>query len=131
MVDTVNISTLRDANDRYVIHFTNEGDGTGESNVIKVNLSNFVLKNGSAPTSSRIMKITYSGGSYNYVVLRWDHTTDDEIAVLSGNGELDFKTWGGKGDPGSAGDTGDILLTTDGNVDGAHYDILLDIVFEA
>ena len=131
MVDTVNISTLRDANDRYVIHITNEGDGTGESNVIKVNLSEFVLENGSAPTSSRIMTITYSVGSYNYVVLRWDHSTDDEIAVLSGNGKLDFTSWKGKGDPGSSGGTGDILLSTDGNVDGAHYDILLDIVFEA
>ncbi len=130
MPDTVDSAVILDnlgQSERYVIHLTNESDGTGEGGVIKVNISDFVLASGSAPSTTTVNSLHYSVGGFNYVVIEWQHTTNDEIAVLSGNGLLDFKGFGGKDDPGSTGGAGDIVLTTDGNIDGAHYDILLDI----
>ena len=62
---------------------------------------------------------------FNYVTLAWDHTTDDEIAVLSGQSVIDWSSIGGNVDPQSTGGTGDILLTTDGGADGSSYDITL------
>ena len=131
MVDTVSTTVIHDVNDRYVVHLTNECDGTGESAVAKVNISALTMKDGTVPTKTGIIDIQYSIGGFNYVVLEWDHSTNDEIAVLSGNGILEFGEWGSKLDPASAGGTGDIQLTTDGNVDGAHYDILLEMWLSA
>ncbi len=130
MVDTVDSTVILNTlgqSERYVIHLTNESDGTGESGVIKVNISDFLLASGSAPTTTTVNSIHYSIGGFNYVVVEWEHTTNDEIAVLSGNGLLEFTGFGGKDDPSSTGGAGDIVLTTDGSVDGGHYDILLDI----
>lgn len=128
MADTVDTLTIRNAvrlNGKLVQRFTNESDGTGESGVTKVDISTFTCPNGSAATKSVVYRIDYQVNGFNYVVLRWDHTADDEIAVLSGNGIFDLTKQGGRVDPASAGGTGDILLTTDGAVDGASYDITL------
>ena len=127
MADTVNIQVVYNGIRRQFIHLTNESDGTGESNVTKFNVSDFTDGTGLTATSSTIDLIEYSVSGFNYVVLEWDHTTNDEIAVLSGQGVNDWYAMGGKTDPGSSGGTGDILLTTDGAVDGASYDITLHI----
>ncbi len=133
MADTVNIQVIYNGIRRQFIHLTNESDGTGEneggggSGVTKFNVSDFTDGAGLTATRSTIDLIEYSVSGFNYVVLEWDHTTNDEIAVLSGQGTLDWYMAGGKTDPGSSGGTGDILLTTDGAVDGASYDITLHI----
>lgn len=128
MADTVDTLTIRNAvrlNGKLVVRLTNESDGTGESGVTKVDISTFTTPAGSAATYSVVERIDYQVNGFNYVTLRWDHTTDDEIAVLAGNGVLDLTRQGGRVDPKSTGGTGDILLTTDGAVDGASYDITL------
>ena len=53
-----------------------------------------------------------------------DRTTDQEIAVLQGNGEIDWTSAGGLLRTG-AGDTGDITLTTANHSSGDGYDITL------
>ncbi len=127
MADTVNTDTVHDGLYRQTVHLTNESDGTGESAVAKVDISTKTHggPNGIAATYSVIDLIEYSVSGFNYVVLEWDHTTNDEIAVLSGQGVVDWRDVGGKADPQSGGGTGDILLTTDGALDGAHYDITI------
>jgi hypothetical protein len=127
MADTVNIQVVYNGIRRQFIHLTNESDGTGESNVTKFNVSDFTDGSGLTATRSTIDLIEYSVTGFNYVVLRWDHTTDDEIAVLSGQGVIDWYAMNGKTDPGTTGGTGDILLTTDGGADGSMYDITLHI----
>ena len=57
------------------------------------------------------------------VILEWDHTTPDILAILSGQGVLDWGDIGGNTDPGSTGGTGDIILTTTGSV--GVYDITI------
>lgn len=124
MADNVTSTTVNDG--RYlVVHLTNESDGTGESAVAKVDISTFTDPHGNTGTYSAIDRIDYSVWGFNYVTLSWDATTDDEIAVLKGNGVIDFTPEGGKVDPKSSGTTGDIKLTTDGGADGSGYDILI------
>lgn len=121
MSDTVNTQVVRNGRE-YVVTLTNESDGTGESAVAKVDLS-AITNNGATPTYSTIYEIEYQVSGFNYVVLEWNHTTPDEIAVLKGSGLL---TWPeGLTDPRTSGGTGDIQLTTDGPFDGAGYTITI------
>ena len=126
MADTVNVQTVY-AGRRVIVHLTNESDGTGESAVTKVDISTLTLSTGETPTYSTIDLIEYSVGGFNYVVLEWAHTANDEIAVLQGQGVIDWYAMGGKTDPQSAGGTGDIVLTTDGALDGDSYDITIHL----
>lgn len=126
MTDTVTTEYVYDGQRRKALHLTNISDGTGESGVAKVDLSAITFNNGVVPTYSTIDLIDYNIQGMSSVRLYWDHTTDDEIAILpSGNGTIDFAAAGGKTDPKSSGGTGDVLLTTNGQVSGGTYDILI------
>ena len=125
MVDKVNVETLFEGARLQIVHLTNESDGTGETDVRKVDISELKDGNGQVATYSTVLLIEYSVADFNYVVLEWDHGTDDEIAVLKGQGVIDWYAVGGKTDPGTADGTGDIVLTTDGGTDGAMYDITI------
>lgn len=125
MVDTVNTQVVYSGHRRYTVHLTNESDGTGESAVTKVDISTLTDGAGKTATYSTIDMIEYSVSGMNYVTLEWDATTNDEIAVLSGQSTIDWYAFGGKTDPQSTGTTGDIVLTTDGAADGASYDITI------
>lgn len=131
MADTVTSQTVHGQSGksgRYVYHLTNISDGTGESGVTKVDISTLVARGGGAPSKTKVLRIDYSVSGFNYVVLRWDHTADDTIAVLKGQGVFDWTLEGGLVDPASTGGTGDILLTTNGGSSGSAYDITLELV---
>lgn len=127
MVDTVNVSTVHKGARRITYHMTNESDGSGESVVAKVDLSGltYPVFGGAEATFFVVERIEYSVAGFNYVTLEWDHDTNDEIAVLIGQGVIDWTPEGGLVDPQTTGGTGDIVLTTDGAIDGASYDISL------
>jgi hypothetical protein len=126
MADTVDVRPLFVGTRRVAYRFTNVSDGTGEAAVTKVDISTLVGPDGrAAPTRTVIEQIEWSIQGFTSVRLFWDHTTDDEIAVLSGAGFKDFREVGGMVDPASAGDTGDIKLTTAGAAANATYDITL------
>lgn len=123
MADAVTSKTLFNGQVKLVVHLTNISDGTGESAVVKVDKSTFTGPNGLEPSHLVIEQIKYDVTNMR-VVLLWDRTTDEAIAVLQGRGCLDFRSVGGiKGS--STGDTGDILLTTTGHAAGEGYDITL------
>ena len=124
MVDVVNTNVIHDGR-YYVAQFTNESDGTGEAAVQKVDISTLTDAHGNTATYSAIDRIQYAVSGFNYVTLYWDATTDDEIAVLKGNGVHDWSAEGGNVDPRTTGTTGDIMLTTDGAADGSSYDITI------
>lgn len=131
MADAVNVQVVRQNGRRYVVHLTSVSDGTGESNVVKVDISTLKLVDGvTVPTYTAIEYIEYSV-SAGYVLLEWDHTTDDEIAVLSGQGSMDWTPYGGLVDPRSTGGTGDILLSTSGFASGDTYDITIQLRLKA
>lgn len=124
MVDNVTATTVYKG--RHVArHLTNESDSTGESAVTKIDISTFLDPFGKTCAYANILRIDYSVWGFNYVTLYWDATADDEIAVLRGQGSMDWEAFGGKTDPRSDGSTGDVKLTTDGGADGSGYDITI------
>jgi len=111
---------------RYCLHMTNVSDNTGESAVTKIDISTLTDPFGKTATYSAVDRIEYNIQGFTSVRLFWDHTTDDEIAVLpTGSGVLDWSVGGGKVDPRTTGDTGDIKLTTAGSLSGNTYDITI------
>lgn len=125
MPDTVDVKALFAGKRLKVYHLTNQSDGTGESAVAKVDISTLTDARGNVCTYTAIDRIEYSVSGFNYVLLAWDHTAADEIAVLAGQGVMDWSMVGGNVDPRSDGETGDIVLTTDGGADGSSYDITI------
>jgi len=128
MADTVNTNTFYSSQNRLFIQIQNISDGTGESAVIKVDKSTLTNQLGAEPSKLAIEAVQYSIQGFTSVRLYWDHTTDDEALVLpTGAGFKPFNLYEGQYliDPGSAGGTGDLILTTAGNVSGATYDIIL------
>lgn len=123
MADAVTTTTVFDGRSRLVVHLTNVSDGTGESNVVKVDKSAFTGPNGLEPTNFVFERIEYDVSSMR-VLLTLDRTTDQTVAVLQGQGVMDWKDSGGLLKA-SSGDTGDILLTTANHAAGDGYDITL------
>jgi hypothetical protein len=125
MADTVDTKVLRGSRGYYTVVLQNRSDGTGESDVTKVDISTLLTGSGGVPTYTAIERIDWAVWGFNYVLLEWDHTTDDEIATLAGVGSLDWTYEGGNVDPRSSGGTGDILLTTSGTTANSGYDITI------
>lgn len=125
MADAVTTTTLFEGQQRLVVRLTNRSDGTGESNVTKVDKSTFTGLNGLEPTSLVVEGIA-GDSSGMQVRLYCDRTTPVEIATLGGVGiyKRDYRSIGGLSTAGSGG-TGDILLSTTGHSAGDSYDITL------
>ncbi len=126
MADTVSVVTLFSSPRRLVVKLLSRSDGTGESNVVKVDKSTLTGPNGAEPTCFSIRKIEYDITGME-VALSVDATTDVVLARLEGQGCFDYEHCGGINTR-AAGDTGDILLTTNGHSSGDHYDITLHLI---
>ena len=127
MADVVDTLVLRNNPREYAARWTNVSDATGESAVVKIDISTLTGPNGRAPTAVKIEEMRWNIQGFNSVRLFWDHTTDDEIAVLSGVGAVDYGPLSGLMDPRSTGGTGDVLLTTNGAAVGNTYDIAIRV----
>ena len=115
---------------RMVVNLTSQSDGTGEEDAIKVRKADLLDSNGHVPERLVVEKVEYDISGMS-VTLEWDNQSDEVICDLStGNGCLDWTSFGGKipdwDDDEALGSTGDILLNTDGAVDGT-YNITLTI----
>ena len=130
MADTVDSQVLVDNNRKYVVKLINISDGTGESLVKKVDRSTLTNSKGTEPGNLAVRSIQWSIGGFSSIRLYWDAATDDEAFVLAaGNGYMDMTEFGGgANDPLSTTNVGDILLTTAGNVSGATYTIILELM---
>lgn len=126
MADTVTSRVLRQSAREYTVLMTSLSDGTGETNVIKVDISTLTDRNGATLTLAKISNIAWVT-SFPYVKITFDHNTDDTGLLLTGSGELSFERIGGLVDPASAGGTGDILLTAPAGNSGAVYTIILTL----
>jgi hypothetical protein len=126
MADAVSTVTAWNGKGRgeYVTRFTNRSDGTGESAVVKIDLSALENANGEVPTKIQIQRVEFTVTGMDYVRVFWNRASDVTIAVLSGSGIMDFSWFGGFNDPGG-GPTGDVEFTTSGAVAGASYDITI------
>lgn len=117
---------------RHVIRLTGISDGTGETNIIKVNRSELQTIKGVIPSKLVIEKINYLVHGMN-VLLEWDGVPDETICVIgagvsvtSTQGCMDFQKQGGLV-PDVEGGTGDIKLTSSNCASGDSYDITMTI----
>jgi hypothetical protein len=129
MADAVATQVLVDDTRRAILKFTNISDGTGETNVVKVDVSALATYQGAACTSvaiTRIDAITIGMG----LNLLWDATTDVLIMSMGENDffTFDFTRFGGLTNNSGAGKTGDILFTTVGAGSGDKYTVVMEVL---
>lgn len=113
---------------RWVVQLTCSSDGTGESAVRKINISDLFLPDGGTPVRSIIDKIDYDAFGFTAIRLFWDRAPAENIAILGGNNAkcIDYTKIGGLVDPGELGDgTGDIMLTSSSPTNGDSYNIII------
>jgi hypothetical protein len=130
MVDAVGSNVLKGSpGESYVVCLTGFSDGTGETNVAKVDISGLKMSDGQVPGIVNITEVEWSIQGYSAIKFSWDHTTDDVALYLAkGNGFLDFgEEFLELRDPASAGDTGDLLLSSVGAVVNGTYTITLTL----
>lgn len=132
MADAVTTRVVYNDKRLYKVWLTGVSDGTGEAAVAKLTKASLVAQGGAAPTSISILGVKWVMQGYTSVTLAWDATTDDVIIPIGpGIGDFTFadgpatNAQGRLDDPISAGNTGNIVLTTVGHSAGDTYAILL------
>lgn len=132
MADTVTSQTIQDSERKAVLKFTNVSDGTGESAVVKVDVSTLATNSaGQACTSVTVAKIWWQCVGMG-VELLFDATTDMLIIGLSpdSNGFHDYSPFTGIPNNAGAGKTGDIAFTTIGASANDTYTVILELIKE-
>lgn len=128
MADAVTTTSVIDGDKRAVIYCTNTSDGTGESAVVKVDVSTLSsLQNGTACTGVRLEKVAFSTAGMA-VKLLWNATTDVIAVEIPANysNTLDYSDISGLPNVAAAsGKTGDIVLTTIGHTSADTYSVVL------
>ena len=132
MADTVTSQTIQDSERKAVLKFTNISDGTGESAVIKVDVSALATNSaGQACTSVTVAKIWWQCVGMG-VELLFDATANVLVIGLSpdSNGYHDYTPFTGIPNNAGAGVTGDILFTTIGASANDTYTVILELIKE-
>lgn len=116
MANTITNTTLFRGKRRMVVQSNILIDTAAEmTDAIVVDKSTFTGPNGLEPGRLVLERIEFSCSGLQ-LLLEFDHTADDPIAILEGQGFLDFSRFDNKYqgfiDPASAGATGDIVVTT-------------------
>lgn len=124
MADAVTTQTIQDGSKVLVQKFTNVSDGTGESAVVKVDVSALSQSSG----TPKIKKCHFSTSGMA-VDIYFDATADVLALTLPENevGTLDFTSFGGIPNNAGAGVTGDISFTTRGHTAGDTYTVILEM----
>jgi hypothetical protein len=129
MADAVTSQIIFDGTRTAVMKFTNISDGTGETGVLKVDVSALTGFQGQTCTGVNIVNldaITVGMG----VDLLWDASTDVICYTIGADQfvSFDFNRFGGLSNNAGAGKTGDLLFTTVGASSGDRYTIVLEMV---
>lgn len=129
MADAVASQIIFDGTRTAVMKFTNISDGTGESAVLKVDVSALNSYQGQSCTGVNIVNldaITVGMG----VDILWDASTDVICYTVGADQfvSFDFNRFGGLSNNAGAGKTGDLLFTTVGASSGDRYTIVLEMV---
>ena len=114
MADTVSSLTIADTSGvKFTTKLTNFSDGTGETDVKKVDASEttFMTEDGNRKISKIYWSINTSD-SKSAVELTWDGATNATAVLLSGHGFWDLRDAGNEITNNSTTPTGDVLLST-------------------
>ena len=129
MADSVTSQTLIDGERTVIMKFTNISDGTGESVVLKVDVS-ALTASGSGQTCTRVtVTKIYIANHGMEVRMFWDATTDVPFFLSSSGATqtLDMSAFGGITNNGGAGVTGDIMFSTADASSGDTYWCILEM----
>lgn len=128
MADVVTTQILSDTSGvKFVAKLTNFSDGTGETDVTKVDASTttFMTEDG----NRKIAKIFYSINTANTkssVEIKWAGATNATALFLSGQGFFDFRTSGDEVNNNATTPTGDVLLSTKNFANGDNYSLVIE-----
>ena len=128
MADIVTTQTIADTSGvKFVAKMTNFSDGTGETQVKKIDASEvtFMTEDG----NRKLARVWYSINTANNksaVELIWDGVTNATAMLLSGNGYFDLRTSGNEITNNATTPTGDVLLSTKNFANGDNYTIILE-----
>ena len=128
MADTVSSLTIADTSGvKFTTKLTNFSDGTGETDVKKVDASEttFMTEDGNRKISKIYWSINTSD-SKSAVELTWDGATNATAVSLSGQGFWDLRADGNEIGNNATTPTGDVLLSTRNFVSGDNYTILVE-----
>jgi hypothetical protein len=128
MADAVASQTILDGERLFIAKYTNLSDGTGETGVVKVDVSTLNPNSfGLACNGVKINKI-YATTHGMQVRILWDATTDVFAWVIPQNSNylMDFSSFGGIPNDAGTGKTGDILFTTQDASAGDSYTVVLE-----
>lgn len=127
MANTITKRVLAETGKRYAFFLTIDSDGSEETALVLADLSALP----GSPAKSSIRKLVYAASADAATVeLLWDHTTDDRAWKFKGSSNLTefcFACGNGVIDPGSAGGTGDLLLTTTGLASGDVVNLYVEL----
>jgi len=128
MADTVTTQTIADtAGVKYVIKMTNFSDGSGETNVKKVDASEltFMTEDG-LRSIARVYYSINTSDSKSGVEIIWDGATNATALFLSGQGTIDLRTDGNSFKNNATTPTGDVLFSTKNFANGDNYSIIVE-----
>ena len=130
MADAVATQTIQDGERNAVLRFTNVSDGTGESNVVKVDVS-ALAKNarGQCCTEVHIQRIYWATVGMS-VKLDFDASTNVLAIGLPADstGDEYYDSFSAIPNNAGSGKTGDILISTTGHSSGDTYMIILELL---
>jgi hypothetical protein len=132
MADAVTSQTIQDGERKAVLKFTNVSDGTGETNVVKVDVSSLSANSsGQACTKVTVAQIWWQCVGMG-VELLFDATANVLVIGLSpdSNGYHDYTPFTGIPNNAGSGVTGDILFTTIGASANDTYTVILELIKE-
>jgi hypothetical protein len=128
MADAVTSQTILDGERLFIAKFTNISDGTGETAVLKIDVS--TLNPNSFGLACNGVKINKIYGTTHGMEVRilWDATTDQFAWQIPQNSNylMDLSSFGGIPNNAGAGKTGDVLFTTADASAGDMYSIVLE-----
>jgi hypothetical protein len=129
MADAVATQTLIDGDKKVVQKFTNISDGSGESAVVKVDVSALATNSrGDACTGVVIEKIWWQCIGMKVQIL-WNASTNVFCIELGENqsGNHDYTEFGGLPNNAGSGKDGDVLFTTVGHTSADTYTVIMSM----
>jgi len=130
MADTVTSQKIVDGERNVIMKFTNISDGTGESAVLKVDVSALTPSASGAVCNRVTVTKIYIATHGMEVRMFWDATTDVPFFLSSpaATQTLDFSNFTGITNDAGAGVTGDIVFSTSDASAGDSYWCILEMV---
>jgi hypothetical protein len=130
MADAVTSQTILDGERLFIAKFTNISDGTGETGVLKIDVSTLTPNAFNLACNGVKLNKIYATTHGMEVRILWDATTDQFAWMIPQNTNylMDLSSFGGIPNNAGAGKTGDVLFTTADVSAGDMYTIVLECI---